>query len=137
MFSAAGLSVSDDLHRITVLDMRVLIGESIRLSADRAELTNMAPFGRASTLKPAWRSALLSVTGALLALFAAWSVIRSGRVSRLYAIAVGGAGPVGALVTLTFLEQRSAAAAPYLAIPAVALSAAVIVSLAWRILRPR
>jgi hypothetical protein len=138
MFSAAGLSVSDDLHRVTAVDMRVLLGQAgtIRLSADRATLRNVAPFGRASTLRPARRSALLSVTGALLALLSAWAVVRSGRASLLFALSIGAAGPVAALCTLTFLEQRSAVALAYLAIPAVAVGTALLVSLTWRLLRP-
>jgi hypothetical protein len=118
-FTAADLSVSDDLRSLHFSDMRLLLGErgDVRLSAREALVTGLSPWGRASNLRPALRALLLSSTGAGLALLAALFVLKRSISQRLPSLLVGAIGPVFALLTLSRLEQGEHGAPVYLWVP--------------------
>jgi hypothetical protein len=124
-FSAAELSISDDLRTLRFSDMRLLLGESgaIRVHAADAKVSGMSPFGRASNLRPLARAALLSTTGVILALLASLLVLRGAYTSRLLALAMGAIGPIAALLVLSALEKGTRPGGVYLLVPAVATAA--------------
>ncbi len=130
MFSASGATISDDLRTVELSDMHALLGEGmIRVHAEHASFRNLAPFGRASNLGPWGRSAVLSLTGGLLALLGCWFVLRVGEASQPFALAIGAAGPVAALGALSWLERRTMPSVAYLLIPC--MGAAALACAAW------
>jgi hypothetical protein len=124
-FTAFGLRVSDDLRAVEVEDMKMTFGDSVpvRVHAKVASIAGLSPWGRASNLRPAIRAALLSLTGAGLALLVALLVLRGGHSSRVVALAMGGAGPAAALMVFSMLERRQTFPIAYLAVPAAAVVA--------------
>jgi hypothetical protein len=121
-FTAADLAISDDLRALSFSDMRLLLGakSEVRLHVDRAEVNGLSPWGRASNLRPGVRAALLSVTGAVLALSAALFVLWRSVSSRFFALLVGGSGPVAALLAMSRLEQAAHAPWVYAWVPVAA-----------------
>jgi hypothetical protein len=127
-FSAADLEVSDDLRTLRFSDLRLLMGNAgaVRVHAAAARISGMSPFGRASNLRPAARAALLSVTGALLALLAAQVVLVRSYTHRALALVIGAAGPTAALLVLSALEKGTRGGAIYALVPAAAVLAVLV-----------
>jgi hypothetical protein len=138
-FTAADLSISDDLRSLDFSDMRLLLGErgGVRVHVDAAHVTGLSPWGRASNLAPAARAVLLSATGACLALLASWFVLSRSIQSRLWSLLVGGAGPVAALLTMSRLEQGENAPARYALVPLGALIGLAVAILLERVIARR
>src|SRR5258708_6118730 len=76
-FTAADLAISDDLRSLEFGDMRLAFGEggSVRVSARRAHVMGLSPWGRASNLRPAARAVLLSCAGTAFAFLASLYVL--------------------------------------------------------------
>jgi hypothetical protein len=138
-FTAADVTVSDDLRSLQFLDMELLFGSgNIRVRAGEARIHGLSPWGRASNLPPALRALLLSFTGTLLAMIASWTVLAGSMSRRLASLLVGGAGPVAAVLVLSHLERARHGVGIYAAVPAVGvcgLMLAVLVVRAGRLHR--
>jgi hypothetical protein len=136
-FTAADLSVSDDLRSLYFSDMRLLLGErgDVRLSAREALVSGLSPWGRASNLRPGLRALLLSSTGAALALLGALFVLKWSVSQRLPSLLVGGMGPVFALLALSRLEQGEHGSLAYVCVPVagiIGLALAAVITRMWR-----
>jgi hypothetical protein len=136
-FTAADLTISDDLRSLHFSDMRLLLGarDDMRLRAREAHVTGLSPWGRASNLRPGLRALLLSTTGAGLALLAALFVLTRSVSQRLPALLIGGAGPVASLLVLSRLEQGDHGSLAYVGVPLaglLGLGLSVAVSRIWR-----
>jgi hypothetical protein len=102
--------------------MRLLLGEgNVRLGVREAEVGGLSPWGRASNLTPAVRALLLSATGTGLALLASLYVLSRSVSHRLASLALGGAGPVAALLVFSRLEQGDHPAWVYAWVPVAGL----------------
>jgi hypothetical protein len=134
-FTAADVTVSDDLRSLQFLDMRLLFGDkaNIRVRAGEARITGLSPWGRASNLPPALRALLLSSTGTLLAMLASWSVLLGSIARRVGSLLVGGAGPAAAALVLSQLERAHHDLALYLAVPAIGLFGLAVAAVAARL----
>jgi hypothetical protein len=123
-FSAGDLSISDDLRSLEFSDLRILLGDkgSITVRAQKAEIRGLAPWGRGSNLAAPLRAVLLAITGFTLALLGATMVLARSIAHRLRSLLVGAAGPIGALIALSRLEQGEHAPWTYLAVPAAGLA---------------
>jgi hypothetical protein len=123
-FTATDLAISDDLRSLHFSDMRLLLGEAgnIRLHVDEAHVTGLSPWGRASNLRPAFRAALLSLTGAGLALLSSLFVLAGSVSNRLLSLLMGGAGPVAALLVMSRLEQGDHLPGVYALVPLAGLA---------------
>jgi hypothetical protein len=106
-FTAADLAISDDLRSLDFGDMHLAFGEggSTRVSARRAHVTGLSPWGRASNLRPAARAVLLSCAGAAFAFLASLYVLSRSIANRFVSLVVGAAGPAAALLVMSRLEQ--------------------------------
>ncbi len=124
-FSAANLDVSDDLRSLRFSDMGLLLGESgdLKVRVREASVQGLSPWGRASNLRPPVRALLLSSTGTALALLAALYVLTRSLSHRLTSLALGGVGPLAALLVLSRLEQGDHGPWVYLWVPAAGLLA--------------
>lgn len=137
-FSARDLSISDDLRSLEFADLRLLLGEKgkVAVRAQSAEIRGLAPWGRGSNLAAPLRALLLAITGPALALLGATIVLARSIAHRLRSLLVGTAGPIGALLALSRLEQGEHAPWTYLAVPAAGLAllllATALVSLRLR-----
>jgi len=138
-FSARDLSISDDLRSLEIADLRLLLGEkgTISVRAEKAEVRGLAPWGRGSNLSPGARALLLSITGAVTALLAAGVVLTRSIPHRLFALLLGGAGPVASLVVMSRLEQGDHAPWTYLAVPGAGLGCLFLAALATSLARWR
>jgi hypothetical protein len=105
-FTAADLTISDDLRSLRFSDMRMLLGErgDIRLRVGDANVAGLAPWGRASNLRPEVRALLLSSTGLCLAWLVSLYVLSRSISNRLVSLVLGGVGPATALLALSRLE---------------------------------
>ena len=130
-FTAADLVISDDLRAIELTDLRIAFGDAatMRVHARGASVAGLAPWGRASNLRPWLRAGLLAATGSGIALLAALFVLRGGHSSRIAALGIGAAGPVTALLLFSILERRTSTPALYFAVPAAA--AAAVIATSW------
>jgi hypothetical protein len=133
-FTAADVTVSDDLRSLQFLEMELLFGGAgnIRVHAGEARITGLSPWGRASNLPPAVRALLLSFTGTILAMLASWTVLASSVSRRLASLLVGGAGPAAAVLVLSHLEHARHGVAVYVAVPVVGLGGLALAVLAVR-----
>jgi hypothetical protein len=122
-FSAGDLSISDDLRSLDFSDLRLLLGDkgAVSVRAEHASVRGLSPWGRGSNLAPLQRALLLSSTGASLALLAAGIVLARSIAHPLFALLIGGAGPIAALVVMSRLEQGDHPPWTYLAVPAAGL----------------
>jgi hypothetical protein len=122
-FTAADMTVSDDLRSLEFRDMRLLFGEAtaVRVHAAEARIQGLSPWGRASNVRPGMRALLLSFTGAALALLASWSVLTGFIARRLASLLIGAAGPLAAVLVFSRLERTTHGVASYLAVPAAGL----------------
>ncbi len=143
-FTAADLSISDDLRSLHFADMRLLLGEkgTMRLRVHEADITGLSPWGRASNLRPALRALLLSSTGMGLALLAAFHVLARSISHRLKSLLLGGVGPAAALLVLSRLEQGDHGSLAYTCVPLAGVAAFALAALATtygprRLFRPR
>jgi hypothetical protein len=129
-FSARDLAISDDLRSLEFSDLRLLLGDkgSIVVRARNAEIRGLAPWGRGSNLAAPARALLLAITGPALALLGATIVLARSIAHRLRSLLVGAAGPTGALVALSRLEQGEHAPWTYLAVPAAGLALLFLVT---------
>jgi len=135
-FTAADLAISDDLRSLYVEDMHLLLGNEGRVlvHVDEARVTGLSPWGRASNLRPSARALLLSATGAVLALLAAFFVLSRSVSNRLLSLLIGGAGPAAALLAMSRLEQGEHAPLSYAWVPLAALSGQAAAILLERLL---
>lgn len=133
-FTAADVTVSDDLRSLQFHEMQLLFGGGgdIRVRAGDARITGLSPWGRASNLPPALRAMVLSFTGTILALLASWTVLVGSVSRRLASFLVGGSGPVAAILVLSHLERARHGVAAYIAVPLVGLCGLVLAALAVR-----
>jgi hypothetical protein len=124
-FSAADLTISDDLRALHFSDMRLLLGQGgdIRLNVHEANVTGLSPWGRASNLRPALRAFLLSSTGMGLALLASLYVLSRSISHRLISLVIGGIGPVAALLVLSRLELSDHGSWAYAWVPVAGIAA--------------
>jgi hypothetical protein len=124
-FSAADLTISDDLRALHFSDMRLLLGQSgdIRLNVREANVTGLSPWGRASNLRPALRAFLLSSTGMCLAFLASLYVLSRSISHRLVSLVIGGIGPVAALLVLSRLELSDHGSWAYAWVPVAGIAA--------------
>ena len=101
-FTAADLAISDDLGR-SICRTCICCSATRRraVHVDEARVSGLSPWGRASNLRPAARALLLSATGAVLALLAAFFVLSRSVSNRLLSLLIGGAGPVAALLAMS------------------------------------
>jgi hypothetical protein len=136
-FTAAEVTVSDDLRALWFREMRLLFGrtQNIRVRAGEARIIGLSPWGRASNVRPALRAGLLSSTGAAVALLASWAVLAGSVARRFGSLLIGAAGPVAALLVLSSLERASHGAAVYFAVPAAGLCGWAAAVSAVRIVR--
>jgi len=137
MFTAADLTISDDLRSLHFSDMRLLVGErgDVRLKVREAHVSGLSPWGRASNLRPGLRALLLSSTGAGLALLAALFVLTASVSQPLPSLLVGATGPVAALLVLSRLEQGDHGSLAYVWVPLagfLGLAAAILIARIWR-----
>jgi hypothetical protein len=138
-FTAADLAISDDLRSLDFGDMRLAFGDAgdVRVTARRAHVTGLSPWGRASNLRPALRAVLLSGAGAAFAFLASLFVLSRSIANRFASLVVGAAGPAAALLAMSRLEQSDHGAWAYAWVPiagvaALAAVAAVLASLRVR-----
>jgi hypothetical protein len=137
-FSATDLTISDDLRSLRFADMRLLLGEgNVRLGVREAEVGGLSPWGRASNLTPAVRALLLSATGTGLALLASLYVLTRSVSHRLASLALGGVGPVAALLVFSRLEQGDHAAWVYAWVPLAGLLGLGAAAWGMRLWRPK
>jgi hypothetical protein len=139
-FTAADLAISDDLRSLDFGDMHLAFGEggSTRVSARRAHVTGLSPWGRASNLRPAARAVLLSGAGAAFAFLTSLYVLSRSIANRFASLVVGAAGPAAALLVMARLEQGDHGAWAYAWVPvagaaALGTAAGVLASLRTRV----
>jgi hypothetical protein len=133
--SAEDARIAGDFRALTLTDARVLIQGaggpaaapttaapltpplSVSMHVGRLTLRGMSPWAQASILPAAIRALVLTVSGWITAMAAAWSVLRSGVRSRMAAVTLGAAGPVAALALMRLLERMSARPLAFAAVP--------------------
>jgi hypothetical protein len=124
-FTAADLTISDDLRSLQFSDMHLLLGErgNLRLHVRDAHVGGLSPWGRASNLLPALRAGLLSSTGMCLAWLVSIYVLTRSISNRLISLVLGGVGPVAALLVLSRLELGDHRSWAYAWVPAAGIAA--------------
>lgn len=111
VFTANRARVSDDLRRIELGDARLVLQSGsappVRVHVDTLVLRGLAPWARASTLPPALRAVVVTLSGLVAAAAAAFTILRARRrIGSLVAVATGASGPLAALALLRALELR-------------------------------
>jgi hypothetical protein len=110
---AEGARISGDFRRIELDDARFALGSGPRMANVHVRtltLRGLPPFARASSLPPYGRGLLVSASGLVSAIAAAYLVLRRRVRARFVAVALGAAGPLAALGALRTLERTDAVA---------------------------
>ncbi len=132
--AARDARISGDFRTVDLDDARLLVAgpsveSSVAVHVESLTLRRMAPWARASILRPPVRAALFAATAWLAAWLSAFALLIRGARTRLGAIVVGASGPLAALGSVRWLEQGSASPAAFLLVP-VACAAACVTSAA-------
>lgn len=115
VFTATGARVSDDLRRIDLDDARLALPTSkgegsltFRVHVGQLSLRGLAPWAQASSIPPALRAVIVTVSGVAAASAAVFALLRlrRRRVGSVAAVAIGASGPLAALGALRGLELR-------------------------------
>ena len=116
VFTATSARVSDDLRRIELDDARLALpgggkGEgslTFRLHVGTLTLRGLAPWAQASSVPPALRAVIVTLSGVVAANAAVFALLklRRRRVGSVAAVAIGASGPLAALGALRGLELR-------------------------------
>lgn len=142
LYTASRARVTDDLRRIDLDDARLGLpsatGVSFHARVNTLTLKGLAPWAQASSIPPALRAVVVTVSGILASGAAVLALLRlrRRRIGSVASIAVGAAGPLAALGALRGLEIRVPEVAsplwllalvlvPMAAVAAVASAAAV------------
>ncbi|MDB4946737.1 MAG: hypothetical protein JWP97_6271 [Labilithrix sp.] len=140
LYTASRARVTDDLRRIDLDDARLALpsaaGVSFRAHVSTLTLRGLAPWAQASSIPPALRAVVVTVSGALASAAGVLALLRlrRRRIGSVASVAVGAAGPLAALGALRGLEIRVPEVAsplwllalvlvPMAAVAAVAMSA--------------
>lgn len=114
VFTASGAHVSDDLRRIDLDDARLALrskaegGLTFRIHVGTLTLRGLAPWAQASSVPPALRAVVVTVSGLAAASAAVLALLRLRRrgIGSVAAVAIGASGPLAALGALRGLELR-------------------------------
>jgi len=141
VLTASDARIAGDFRAIELDDARVLVpGETpLVVHAAALDVHGMAPWARASTLRPAVRAAVLASAGWFVSLLVAYLVLIGAARTRLGALVLGGAGPIAALATMRLLERGAGASGPgswaFAAVPLAGGAVALAVAGAFSRLR--
>ena len=134
--TAADAVVAGDFRRIDLRDARFSVGQ-VAVHVSNLVLRGLPPWARASILSP-WQRALVMALSLAIACFAASFFVSTFHVrARFAALAVGAAGPLGALGLLRALERRDAPALAFALLPVAALLCVTAVAFGIRFWRLR
>lgn len=134
--SASAARLSGDLRRIELDDARMLL-PGVRVRVGVLAIDGLAPWGRTSALGPIGHGILAGASGGLCAALATALVLRRRTRTRLWALALGAAGPLAVLGTVRALDGAAARPAAYVLAPAAGACAAVLAFLLSRLLARR
>jgi hypothetical protein len=115
VFTSTGARVSDDLRRIDLDDARLALptekgegGLTLRVHVSTLSLRGLAPWAQASSIPPALRAVVMTLSGVFAASAAVLALLKlpRRRVGSVVAVAIGVSGPLAALAALRGLELR-------------------------------
>lgn len=134
--TAADATVAGDFRRIDLRDARFSVG-LVAVHVSSLVLRGLPPWARASILSP-WQRALFMALSLVVACFASSFAVRALHVkARFAALALGAAGPLGALGLLRALERRDAPSFAFLLLPVASLVCITTAAFAIRLWRVR
>lgn len=130
VLTATDARIAGDFRALELDGAQVLLGPgppraagastSVNVRVATLAIHGMAPWAAASSLPPALRAILLSLTAWSVASLSAYGVLRRATRSRLGAVALGASGPLVALGLLRLLERADARPLVFLVVPLAA-----------------
>jgi hypothetical protein len=137
-FAARTLTLAGDLRSFEAGELLLLVpGDeahgALRVTVGNAVIQGIPPLGRASNLRPAARALLIAGSTTGLAILAAALVLLRGVRGRVLALAIGLAGPAGALMAFSSLERGAIGGAIYGLVPAAGVLAIGALALGMRL----
>jgi hypothetical protein len=132
IFSAADARIAGDFRVFDLTDAQVVLAEDpvIAIHVALLSIHGMPPWAHASTLSAYWRALVLVLAAMAAAVFGAHAVLQGAARTRLGALVLGGAGPLGALGVMRWLERSGARPLGFVLVPLAAAGLAIAIGAA-------